>query len=259
MTHTLPIIDSHCHLDFPVFDHNREQLIAQCSQAGMKAIIVPGVVQPTWSNIQALCKDTPLLYPAYGLHPCFMEQHSQHHLPLLDAQLEQGALAVGEIGLDIFHHSENLEQQLALFRGQLVIAQNHGLPVIIHCRKAHDVMLKTLREVSFKAGGIMHAFSGSLQQAERFIELGFKLGFGGAATYERAQKLRKILMAVPDSAIVLETDSPDIPPAFARNQPNSPYNLFRITDILAQVKGCEPATLARLSTQNVSQILDLPS
>lgn len=257
MSTPLAIIDSHCHLDFDQFDEQRDALLNQCVQRGMQAIVIPGVTRDGWDKVLDLCQKYEQLFPSFGLHPCYTDQHDQKHVDELEGYLDKGAVAVGEIGLDTFHEQQSLPVQQNYFQRQLAVANNHQLPVIVHSRKTQDLVLKAVKDLQFNHGGIMHAFSGSLQQAQQFVDLGFKIGFGGAATYDRANKLRRILKALPETAIVLETDSPDIPPSFARNQPNSPLNLFSIADILAEIRGCSAQQLAQLTSLNVINALHL--
>ena len=257
------LIDSHCHIDFPQFDATRASTLEACRLRGMEAIVVPGVSARQWPDMDhalaryADSRRYPRLLPTYGLHPCFMIEHRPEHLGALEQQLDRGAVAVGEIGLDSFYGDQDLDQQLALFTAQIAIAKNHSLPVLIHSRKTQDLILKTIRQQRFECGGIMHAFSGSLQQAQQACELGFKIGFGGAATYARATRLRKIFSSLPSEAIVFETDAPDIPPCFARDQPNSPLNLFRIVQILSELREEGEDELIRSSSQNVVDILNI--
>jgi len=254
------LIDSHCHIDFACFDEDREAILTQCRQQGMAAIVVPGVSRSLWQPMADVIAHVsnndslPRLLPAYGLHPCFMDQHQASHLDELAVWLQQGAVAVGEIGLDAFHGDADLPAQITLFRAQLMLARDMGLPVIIHARKTQDLVLKLVRETGFRNGGILHAFSGSLQQAQRAVELGFLIGFGGAATYDRASRLRGILQALPPEAIVFETDAPDIPPSFARDQRNTPANLFRIVEILAHVLQRPVPELWQQSSQNLERL-----
>lgn len=250
----LELIDTHCHLDIPDFDIQRDSLILQCQQAGMQGIVVPAVERSTWDNLKQVCAASDLLWPAFGLHPCFTARHKNQHLQALEQYLVPEVVAVGEIGLDTFHGDTDLQRQTEIFSAQVAIAKNHRLPVILHARKTHDLVLKELRQQQFKFGGVVHAFSGSLQQAERFIEAGFLIGFGGGATYDRANKLRGILKSIPRSAMVIETDSPDIPPSFARGEMNTPLNLFRIAEILSGVLEVAPAELAELTTQNAMRL-----
>jgi len=257
------LIDSHCHIDFSQFDTDRESVLAYCRAGGMTALVVPGVALSQWPVLQhtiAEYADTatyPQLLPAFGLHPCFMSEHRLQHVGELDAWLQDNAVAVGEIGLDAFHGSSDLDQQRRLFREQLSIAKNHDLPIIVHARKTQDLVLKLVKQSGLQRGGIMHAFSGSLQQAQRAVELGFKIGFGGATTYDRARKLKGLLKTLPREAIVFETDSPDIPPSFATKSRNSPTNLFRIVEILADVRQESDSELWTYSTKNLKELLNL--
>lgn len=259
------LIDSHCHIDFPQFAATRAETLRECRRKGMSGILVPGVSFSQWDSMSSTIEQFsdlslfPTLLPAYGMHPCFMAEHKVEHLRCLEAQLDKGAVAVGEIGLDTFQEESGLDAQIELFKAQLKIANNHALPVVIHSRKTQDLVLKFVREARFKAGGIMHAFSGSLQQAQQAIDLGFKIGFGGSATYDRAHRLRRILQALPTEAIVFETDAPDIPPSFDREHPNSPLNLFRIIEILADVRGEAVEDLMAYSTRNVHELLKIAS
>lgn len=250
----LDLIDTHCHLDIPEFDATRASLLERCAGEGMRAMVVPAVVRATWDNLRQVCDSSPLLWPAFGLHPCYTDEHVLADVDALDAYLGPDVVAVGEVGLDTFHDDHDLDRQLEIFAAQVAVARNHRLPLIIHARKTQDLLLRELRRQRFEWGGVMHAFSGSLQQAERFIELGFCIGFGGAATYDRAQKLRSILRAIPLANVVLETDSPDIPPSFARHEPNTPYNLFRITEILADVLALPAPELAKQTTLNALRV-----
>lgn len=259
------LIDSHCHIDFPQFEGARASLLQQCKQQGMSAIVVPGVNHDQWqdmasvvANVNGLgAQSAPLLLPAFGLHPCFMQRHEQQHVAALDSWLGSGAVAVGEIGLDAFTSDEDLPQQIALFRQQLSIAKNHGLPIIVHSRKTQDLVLKLVRESGLVSGGILHAFSGSLQQAQRAIDMGFLIGFGGAATYDRASRLRNLLKALPRDALVFETDAPDIPPSFAKGEVNSPINLFRVVEILAEVRQEAVPDLWQYSSNNLIKLFNL--
>lgn len=251
----IELVDTHAHLDVQEFDEQREALIQTCASRGMRGIVVPAVMRATWDNLGAVCAQTPLLWPAYGLHPCYCAEHRDSDVADLEQYLQQpGVVAVGEIGLDAWEGDQDLERQQALFAAQLAVAKNMRLPVVLHARKTHDLLLKEIRRQHFDGGGVVHAFSGSLQQAQRFVELGFRVGFGGGATYDRANKLRTILNALPLSAIVLETDSPDIPPSFARGEINTPLNLFRINEILAEVRQIDPVELAQHSTRNALEL-----
>lgn len=248
------LIDSHCHIDFPQFDTMRETILQQCKAKGMIGIVVPGVSRDQWDSMAKVVQQNSMLFPAFGLHPCFVNHHKPEHLQVLDQYLDFGAIAVGEIGLDSFHADNDLNEQKEFFCAQLALAKTHNLPIIVHARKTQDLVIKLVKQAGLKTGGIMHAFSGSLQQAQQCIELGFKIGFGGAVTYDRATKLRRLLTSLPLHAIVLETDAPDIPPSFARHNVNSPLNLFEIGEIIAKLRGESLDSLAQASTKNVIEL-----
>lgn len=253
----VPLIDTHCHIDDPVFDPDREARLQRCQDHGLQAIIVPAIHQAQWATQAQIVAESSLLHGAYGLHPCYMDKHALSQVTLLEAALADfHAVAVGEIGLDFFINPHDVADQLQLFEAQVAVARNLQLPVILHARKSHDLMLKVLRQAKLK-GGIVHAFSGSLQQAQIFVDLGFLIGFGGGATYDRANKLHTILRNLPLTAIALETDAPDIPPSFSRDQPNTPENLRHIATLLAEIKGVPLQDLAQETTRNAVQLFQL--
>ena len=208
----MALIDTHCHLDLDDFDQDRRKVLENTRKSGVCGIVIPGVNRVGWPGLVALCDTAADLYPALGLHPFFVEHHQPGDLALLQQLIERHQpVAVGEIGLDFYRPDLPREKQLTLFEQQLAIARVADLPVILHNRKAHDQMLSLLKKNRVK-GGICHAFNGSFQQAQQYIDLGFKLGFGGMLTYERSTRLRKLAAGLPIDSIVLETDAPDMPP-----------------------------------------------
>jgi TatD DNase family protein len=253
----LDLIDTHCHLDLEAFDRDRERVLAEASAAGVTAIVVPGVDASGWPGLLRLCASRPHLYPALGLHPVFLEQHDVRDLATLERLVaESRPVAIGEIGLDFFVRELDRERQTALLEAQLRIAAAAGLPVLLHVRKAHDQMLAALKRIPVP-GGIAHAFSGSLQQAHKYIDLGFKLGFGGMLTFERSSKLRALARALPLEAMVLETDAPDMTVAAHRGERNSPEYLPDVLAALAQVRGEDPSAVAARTTGNARALLGL--
>lgn len=253
----MEMIDTHCHLDDARFDPDREAVLARCQQSGVRRIVVPGVDAAGWENLVQLCNTHTGLYPALGLHPMFLSRHRDEHVSQLPERIEQARpVAIGEIGLDFYIDNPDQARQEQLLRDQLAVARDAGLPVLLHCRKAHDRILKALREVPVP-GGIAHAFNGSLQQAEQYIELGFKLGFGGMLTFERSSKLRKLARELPIQAIVLETDAPDMTVASHRGERNSPEYLPECLAALAEVRQADPDELARQTTANAEAVLRL--
>lgn len=249
------LIDSHCHLDFPEFDADRADVLLRAMDSGVSDFILPGVTADRWDALITLCRGQENLHLALGLHPCFMAAHQPEELQRLESLLQSSeAVAVGEIGLDLFIPEASLEQQVEYLLPQLEMAKMFNLPVILHVRKAHDQMLKLLRSRGLQRGGIVHAFSGSAQQARQYLELGFKLGIGGSITYERAKKLRRIVTELPLESFVLETDSPDMPLAGFQGQRNEPERVLRVADEMAQIRGVELAEVARVTTANSQQI-----
>jgi TatD DNase family protein len=175
----------------------------------------------------------------------------------LRAQIEaQRPVAIGEIGLDFFVRGLDGGTQEFFYVEQLKIAREYDLPVLLHCRKANDQILKQLRKIKLR-GGIAHAFNGSPQQAQMFIDLGFKLGFGGAFTWPRANNLRRLAVDLPLEAIVLETDSPDIPPVWIGGGRNAPGELPRIAQTLADLRKVDVSTIAAVTTQTARDLFGL--
>jgi len=254
---TLTWIDSHCHLDFPEFDVDREQVIDTCSQQGMVAILVPGVKTSTWQALRQLVEAQPLLHRAVGLHPMFIEQHQWGDLAKLEQEIaEFRPVAVGEIGLDYYLKDRDRLRQREFFEAQLDMAQQAKLPVILHVRKAHDEVLQALRRRHLP-GGVVHAFNGSWQQANQYLDLGFKLGFGGVMTHEKARHVRQLAQKLPLAAMVLETDAPDMPPSWGVGQRNSPENIPLIAQVLAELTRSSLATIALATATNVQTTFSL--
>jgi TatD DNase family protein len=264
-------IDTHCHLDAPEFGADHALALsarAQAAALGVSQCVIPAVETANFDAVRQLAHRLGDAY-ALGIHPLFVPQAQESDLQVLDAALaEHGAdprlVAVGEIGLDYFVPALNepsmRERQAFFFREQLRLARKHGLPVILHVRRSADMLLKHLREQAV-AGGIAHAFNGSDQQALRFLDMGFKLGFGGACTFEAARQLRALASSLPLTALVLETDAPDIPPhwlyataaqrAQGRAQGlNTPAELPRIAAEGAGLRRMPLPALAQATTDN---------
>ncbi len=247
----LPLFDTHCHLDFEVFDAERSQILANCRRQGVERVLVPGVEARGWQRLLTLCEQHQELYPALGLHPCFIDQHQADDLQRLGELLKRPeVVAVGEFGLDFWLGRDNEEKQVQLFEAQLRLAVEHRLPVVLHARKAHDTILKRLRRTRGLVGGVVHAFSGSRQQAEQYQALGLKIGVGGALTYPRARKLRSIVAELPLQSLVLETDAPDMPLCGRQGQINRPDYLPATFAVLAQLRSESAELLAQQLWRN---------
>jgi len=259
MPSAMHLIDTHCHLDVADFDADRERVLTAARTAGVRDIVVPGIERAGWPGLLALCASDDGLHPALGLHPVYLERHGEGDVAALQQALaEHRPVAVGEIGLD-FHiatDEQDRSRQRELCAAQLALAAAAGLPALLHVRKAHEDMLGLLRAAGL-AGGIAHAFNGSLEQAHEYLDLGFRLGFGGMLTFERSSKLRRLAAALPLEAIVLETDAPDLTVASHRYQRNSPEYLPEVLAALAEVRGADPGELAAATTANARAVLGL--
>lgn len=253
----MDLIDTHCHIDVEEFAADRDAVLARSRAAGVARMLVPAVAAPGWRFLLDLCRSEAGLLPALGLHPVYLDQHTDADVVALAEWIgRERPVAVGEIGLDYFVEELDRQRQQALFEAQLQVAREADLPVILHVRKAHDQVLSTLRRIRVR-GGIAHAYNGSLVQAQQYIDFGFKLGFGGMLTYERSNKLRTLARELPLDALVLETDAPDLTVASHRGERNSPEYLPECLRALAEVRGESPEAVAQSTTRNAEQVLGL--
>lgn len=251
------LIDSHCHLDFQQFKIDREAILLRCANLGVIDIVVPGVAADNWHNLIDICSESEILHPALGLHPQFMDEHKAEHLEQLKDLIDSvHPIAIGEIGLDFYLPNHNKQAQIDLFTKQLNLAQSAQLPVLLHVRKAHDQTISLLKKYPV-VGGIVHAFNGSLQQAEHYQNLGFTFGIGGAITHVKATRLRALFNQLPLSSIVLETDAPDMPLAEMKQQRNTPENIPLILSSLASIRSESIQDIARITTHNAKRILNI--
>ncbi|WP_163338466.1 TatD family hydrolase [Desulfopila sp. IMCC35008] len=252
------LIDTHCHIDIKRHFPDFEAVLEEACRAGVSDMVLAGVHRTGWHRLLELSIQRRYLHAAPGLHPIYMKYHHSDDLKELSRITEKGGVvAVGEIGLDYQVDVDRAIQQ-QLFEAQLDIASKASLPVLLHVRKAHDQALATLRRKRFSGGGIVHAFNGSLQQAEHYIGLGFMISVCGTITYERSRKIRRVASELPLSSLVLETDSPDIPPAQHYGERNSPAYLPEVLGALARLRAEDVEEVATLTTANARKILILP-
>jgi TatD DNase family protein len=246
----MQLIDTHCHLDLPAFDADREDVLKRAREAGVSELVIPSVRSSGWDRLVSYCSADKGLHYALGLHPVFLEQHDGKDLLLLEEKLSASdPVAIGETGLDYYVPGLDRTRQEYLFISQLELASTAGLPVILHVRKAHDQVLALLRQYPV-VGGIAHAFNGSMQQAGKYIDLGFKLGFGGMLTYERSRHLRTLARDLPLGALVLETDAPDMAVAKHHGERNSPEYLPDCLLALAEARGQDAKDVAETTFAN---------
>jgi TatD DNase family protein len=255
------LIDTHCHLDAAEFDGDRDDVAALALQQGVSKIVIPSVARSNFDAVIHISHQHVHCVYALGIHPMYVAEALDADLDVLNECVKGNhPVAIGEIGLDYFvskpnEHPENIARQIFFFTEQLKIAQRYHLPVILHVRSAIDDILKYLRRYPVM-GGIAHAFNGSFQQAEQFIQMGFKLGFGGAMTYSRALKIRELAAKLPLESLVLETDSPDIPPEWLGSKGrNTPLELVKIAQVLADLRQVNVAQVVDITGANAIKAL----
>ncbi|SKC04944.1 TatD DNase family protein [Kosakonia radicincitans] len=253
-------IDTHCHFDFPPFMGDEVASIARAADAGIGRIIVPAIAARYFDRICSLAREHSALYAALGLHPIVIEEHTAQSLEQLEQALAarpEKVLAIGEIGLDLYRDNPQFERQQQVLDAQLKLAKRFDLPVILHSRRTHDKLAMHLKKQALPRTGVVHGFSGSLQQAQRFIELGYYIGVGGTITYPRASKTRDVMAQLPLSALLLETDAPDMPLNGFQGQPNRPEQAARVFATLCELRPEAPDVIAQTLLENTQQLFAL--
>lgn len=250
------LIDSHCHLDLEPLRSDLPNILQEASAAGVQAFIVPGVHPDGWSGISAIAAVDPRIMPAYGIHPMHAGTATDQNLGKLQ-ELSEGGVAIGETGLDPAC-TVPLELQELAFREQLRVAVSCGLPVLVHCRRVFQRVVTILREEhAERVGGIMHAFSGSLEMAREFIRLGFAISISGTVTWDHAVKPLRVARELPLEHLVLETDSPDMTPQRYRGTFNRPAWITETAERVAELRGISREDVASVTTDNARRILRL--
>lgn len=252
------LVDSHCHLDAAEFDGDREAVLERARAAGVAQQVIPAIHASGWPKLRALCQASAGLFPAYGLHPMYLDRHQPDDLPALRRWVEaERPCAIGECGLDHFVEGLDRERQALYFEAQLAIAREFDLPVIVHARRAVDAVIAALRRAG-GVRGVVHSFSGSVEQARQLWDMGFLLGLGGPVTYERARRLRTLAANMPLQHLLLETDAPDQPDAYARGQRNEPARLALVVATIATLRDIAPSEVAAATTANAQRLFGLP-
>ena len=259
--------DSHCHLDFPELVSQLPALLKQCQQAAINRIVIPTVEPDNWQQVLTLTNANQHhveLYPALGIHPWYLKGLSESTLEQLDRLIavhKDQIIAVGEAGIDgtIAQQQDNLEQQIHFFERQLELANKHKLPIIIHHRKSHAEIVQSLNLHPVEFGGIVHAFSGSYQQAKAYLDRGFKLGIGGTISYQRAKKTINTVKKLPLDSMVLETDAPSMPLDGFQGQANSPLKLITVFELVCQLREEAPQDIADQLWLNLNDALKIKS
>jgi len=250
---SLRFIDTHCHFDFPPFADDVPASLARAEQAGVAQIVIPATQASRFAALMVLVDAHAPLYAALGLHPIVIEQHDDNSLATLENWLKQQPeklVAVGEIGLDLYRDEPQFTRQQAVFEAQLAMAKRYDLPVILHSRRTHDKLAMHLKRYNLPRTGVVHGFAGSLQQAERFVQLGYYIGVGGTITWPRARKTREVMTRLPLSSLLLETDAPDMPLNGFQGQPNRPERVALVFDALCALRSEAPAVIADALIRN---------
>jgi TatD DNase family protein len=260
-------IDTHCHLDANEFNGASLAIADAAALAGVSAIVIPAVHPANFASVAALAQQRSDCFYALGIHPLYVPSAKETDLHALRQEVERVMslpeqttrfVAIGEIGLDFFvpalRQSPLKEKQEFFYSEQLKIAREFDLPVLLHVRRSQDVILKYLRRIKV-IGGIAHAFNGSEQQAQAFIAMNFKLGFGGAMTYTRALQIRRLATNLPLESIVLETDAPDIAPSWLHPAINMPAELPQIGRVLAGLRGMSSEQVAAQTSANAQAVM----
>ncbi|OHV11963.1 TatD family hydrolase [Kushneria phosphatilytica] len=247
--------DAHCHLDFEDFESDREAVLERARAEDIQRFIVPGTRRSRFEAVMALNRFTGVA-TCLGLHPFFLDEHEDEGdlVALEHALMNQPVVGLGECGVDA--RLDDLPRQWRLFDAQLKLARHMQLPVVVHCVHLNDEVGKRLKQLALPARGLIHAFSGSQQQARRFIELGYLLGIGGAVTHDRAQKLKRIVAELPEETFVLETDAPDMAPQGVKGR-NEPACMKSVINEVSRLRGVDREALAATTSANAARLFGL--
>lgn len=256
----MKLTDTHIHLDLNEYADDLPQVLERSEAQGVNRWIVPAISSANWARLPVLHQQYPNLYYAFGLHPWFLANETDQTFTELELLLQQrpaGLVAVGECGLD-GAIDVPMSLQIPILEKQLALASQYPLPVILHCRKAHNELLRILKQFKLPRGGVWHAFSGSRQQAEQFIELGFMLGIGGVITYPRAEKTRKAVAKLPVESLLLETDGPTMPLFQRQGARNEPAYIPEVLAELSVLRQMPPDVLGEAIERNVEKMFRIP-
>jgi TatD DNase family protein len=251
------LIDSHCHLDVAEFAADLPETLERAHAAGVTGCIVPAIAASGWPALAVLCVRHPAMKPGYGLHPMFLAEHTDAHLAALPDWLSRpDCVAVGECGLDFFVPGLDIGRQERIFIEHIRLAGVFDKPLIIHARKATERVIQLLKQ-NGPATGVIHSYSGSLEQARILADMGFMLGIGGPLTYPRSTRLRAIVQEIPLQHLLLETDAPDQPMHGEQGRRNAPEKLIRVAEAVAEARSVSVAVVAEQTTRNAERLFGL--
>lgn len=267
----LKFTDSHCHINFDEFELTRDSILSSCLSNHIHQLIVPATTPEKWHTLLEMMriqaqsnyiKESPKIHIALGIHPYFLNKMNNSHVAMLESEVSthrSKIIAIGETGIDNFiaEKEDNLKKQLHFFSAQIEIAQTHKLPLIIHHRRSHAQVIALLKQHRFSLGGVIHAFSGSYEEAMAYITLGFYIGVGGTITYKRAQKTIRCVSKLPLDRLLLETDSPSMPLYQQQGNINTPLNIIKVFNSLAEHRKESKEVLANQIEVNVKNFLGI--
>ena len=275
----IELIDTHVHLDDDRYDKDRDRVVASAHASGVKTMVVPATTRNRWTKIQSLANSYTGVIPAYGLHPLFMQEQSESDLFALEKQIKHSpCIAIGECGLDrhclkqlnksdddpaanaatdpALSTADLFARQLFYFEAQINLAAKLNLPVIVHARQAIEDVILSIKKCP-ATRGVVHSFNGSIQQATRLIDLGYRLSFGGAVTYPRATKLHKLIQVLPCESLLIETDAPHQTGNANQGQRNEPAYLHEVLQTVAKLRGESAESVACQCNLNAAELLNL--
>ncbi len=254
---TATLIDSHCHLDFEAFDHDRTQVIQRALKNNISDIVIPGTEKKYWHRINELCASHKNLHACYGLHPYWLHYHSQQDLTQLEEYISKHKpVALGECGLDFRPQHIDKKIQLNFFKAQLAIAENQQLPVVIHAVKATEAIIQTIKKYK-KLTGMVHSYSGSLEQAKQLIDLNFFISISGSVTYDNAKKIKTVVKEIPLTSLLLETDAPDQVDQENSGKRNEPAYLVNTLNVISALRNEQPEVIAQQTTLNAKTLFNI--
>ena len=248
------LIDAHCHLDVEAFDADRAQVLERAASNGISDIVIPGTERRYWDRINNLCTEDHRLHACYGLHPYWVNRHQLEDISALQTYIEGNPpVAIGECGLDFRKHmlseADDKTRQLTFFEAQLGLAEDHQLPVVIHSVRATEAVIQSIQKFK-NLRGMIHSYSGSLEQARQLVDIGFYISLGGSVTHEKASKLRKVAQSIPLSSMLLETDAPDQPDKQHTGQRNEPAFIRNTLEEIARLRTESAEEIARQTSAN---------
>lgn len=251
------LVDSHCHLDFEVFDADRTQVLQRAQDNNIKHIIIPGTEKKYWPRISKLCSDNKKLHACYGLHPYWLDNHKLNDIESLDTYINNHKpVAVGECGLDFRPHQADKQVQLNFFEAQLALAENHQLPVVIHSVKATEAVIQSIRKFK-NLRGMIHSYSGSSEQARQLIDLNFFISISGSVTHDNAKKIKTVAKEIPLTSILLETDAPDQADRENSGKRNEPAFIINTLAAVSALRNEAAENIARQTTENAIKLFSI--